>query len=81
MPKITSLLNKVVIPRIFMFYFVFCIIVVLLTFGLPSFYRRGIDRRLVAAFYLCRDKSNKQGKFDQLKMSNYDRQYFEKLKL
>ena len=78
MPEITYLLNKMVIPRRFRF---FCVVVVLLTFGMPSFYRRGVNRRLVAAFYLCPDESNKQGKFDQLKMSNYGCQYVEKLKL
>ena len=36
-----------------MFYFVFCVVVVLSTFGLSSFFHRGVVRRLVAAFYLC----------------------------
>ena len=42
-----------------MFYFVFCVVIVLSTFGLSSFslssalLRRGVVRRLVAAFYPC----------------------------
>ena len=48
-----------------MVYFVFCVVVVLSTFGLSSFYRRGAVRRLVAAFYLCISDSDKQDKFNQ----------------
>ena len=41
-----------VLPPRFSLYFVFCVIVVLSMFGLSSFYRRGVVRRLVVAFYL-----------------------------
>ena len=43
--------------------------------------RRGIVRRLVAMFYLCGGDSDKQGKFDQSKISNYGSQYVEELEL
>ena len=48
-----------VIPRTFIFYFVFCVVVVLLTFGLSLFYQCGVVRCLIAAFYLCGGHSNK----------------------
>ena len=53
------LFNKVVLLRIFMFYFVFCVVVVLSTFGLLSFYRYDFVRRLIMAFYLCEGDSNR----------------------
>ena len=59
-----------VLPRKFRFYFVFCIVVVLLKFGLSSFYRRGVVRRLVIAFYLCVGDSDKQNRFDQSNISS-----------
>ena len=40
-----------------MFYFVFCVVVILLTFGLSSFYRRGAVHRLVVTYYMCRGNS------------------------
>ena len=68
-----------VLSRIFGFYFVFCIIVVLLTFGLLSFYRRGVIHHLIAVFYLYGSDSNMQKIFDHLKISNYDSQYVKEL--
>ena len=52
-------LNKVVLPRIFRFYFICYVIVVLSTFDLSSFYRRSVVRHLVMIFYLCRGDSDK----------------------
>ena len=52
------LLNKVVFPRIFRFYLIFCVIVVLSTFGLL------FDRFLVATFNLCESDSYKKDRFD-----------------
>ena len=73
-----------VIPLRFMFYFVFCVIVVLSTFDLSSFYQHLVCRRLcydVVSVYLCDDNSDKQDIFDQSKISNYDRQYIKELEL
>ena len=56
-------------------------IVVLSTFGLSSFYRRGIICRFVAAFYLCVDNSEKLDIFDQLNILNYGYHYVEELEL
>ena len=58
------LLNKVVLLQRFRFYFVFCVFVVLSTFGLLSVYRSGVVRHLVTTFYLCRGDSDKQDRFD-----------------
>ena len=52
------------------FYFVFCVVVVLSTFGLSLFYRHGVVCHLVAAFYLCEGDSDRQDRFE---MSNYGR--------
>ena len=41
------------------FFFCFFFVVVLSTFGLLSFYRRGIVFLLVAVFYLCEGDSDK----------------------
>ena len=65
----------------FRFYFVFCIFVVLSTFGLLSVYKRCVVRHLVTTFYLYGGDSDKQDRFDQLKISNYGRQYVEELEL
>ena len=70
-----------VLLQIFRFYFVFCVIIVLSTFGLSSFYRRGVVRHLIAVFYLCGGDSDKQDIFDQSKISNYGHKYVEELKL
>ena len=65
----------------FRFYFIFCIFVVLSTFGFLSVYRCGVVCHLVTMFYLCGGDSDKQDRFDQLKISNYGRQYIEELEL
>ena len=70
-----------VLSRRFKFYFVFCVVVVLLKFGLSLFYRRCVIRRFVIVFYLCKDYSDRQGSFDESKISNYDIQYIEELEL
>ena len=60
-----------VIPLRFKFYFVFCV-VVLSTFGLSSFYRCGVVCRLVVMFYRCESDLDRQNRFNQSKISNYD---------
>ena len=45
------LFNKVVSPRRFMFYFIFCVVVVLSMFGLSSFYRPLVCCWLVTTWY------------------------------
>ena len=45
------------------------------TFGLLSFYRRGVIRRLVTVFYLYGGDSDRQNRFDQSKISNFGHQY------
>ena len=56
----------------------------------PSYYdvlfivdllRRDVFRHLVTTLYLCGGNSNRQSKFDQPKISDYDRQYVEELEL
>ena len=42
--------------------------------------RFGVVHRLVAMLYLLGDDSDRQNKFDQSKISNYERQYIEELK-
>ena len=46
------LLNKEVLTRRFRFYFVFCVVVVLSTFGLSSFYRRLVSRRFINIWFV-----------------------------
>ena len=71
-----------VIQRIFKFYFVFLCCVVLSTFGLSyALLRRSIVRRRVVTFYSCESNLDRQGRFDQLKILNYDCYYVEELKL
>ena len=60
-----------VLSQRFKFYFVFCIVVVLSTYGLSSFYRHDVIRCLVVIFYLCGGNSYRQSKFDESKISNY----------
>ena len=73
-----------------MFYFIFCVVIILLMFGLSSFIdvwfvvgllQRGVIRRLIAAFYLYEGDLNKQDRFDQSNISNYSLQYVEELEL
>ena len=61
-----------VIPLRFKFYFVFCVVVVLSTFGLSSFYQCGVVCRLVVMFYRCESDLDRQNRFKQSKISNYD---------
>ena len=61
-----------VIPLRFKFYFVFCVVVVLSTFGFSSFYRCGVVCRLVVMFYRCESDLDRQNRFNQSKISNYD---------
>ena len=81
-----------VLPRRFrFFFFFFCVVIVLSTFGLSSFYRLLVYRRLcydmvlfhrlVSAFYPYENNSNMQDIFDQSNISNYGREYVKKLKL
>ena len=42
-------------------------------FGLSSFYRCGVVRHFVTAFYLCESVLDKQSKCDQSKKLNYGR--------
>ena len=42
--------------------------------------RLAVVCRFVAAFYLCRSDSDTQSGFNQLNISNYNRQYIEELK-
>ena len=69
--------QRLICRRFIDFYFS----VVLSTFVLSLFYRRGVVRRLVAAFYLCGGDLDRQNKFDQSKISNYDCLYVKELKL
>ena len=41
--------------------------------------RCGVFRRLIITLYLCVSDSDKKNGFDQLKISDYDRQYAEEL--
>ena len=78
-----------VLSQRFRFYLVFCVVVVLLAFGLSlSYYdiwfvisllRCGVVRCLVVALYLCVGDLNRQNGFDQSKISNYGYQYVEEL--
>ena len=53
-----------------------------MTFGLLiGLLRCSTVRRFIATFYLCEGDSDKQNKFDRSKISNYNRQYVEELKL
>ena len=70
-----------VLPQRFSVYFVFCVIVILLMFGLSSFYRRGVVRHLLVTFYLYGGDSDRQCKFDQSNILNYSHQYVEELEL
>ena len=71
-----------IFPQRFKFYFVFCVIVLLSTFGLLlALLRCGSIRHLIAVFYSCEGNSNRQGRFDQSNISNYGHQYVEELEL
>ena len=81
--------NKVVIPQRFRFYFVFCVVFVVSTFGLLSFYRRFVYRCFIDVVlfvillrhFICGRDLDKQNKFDQSKISNYNLHYIEELEL
>ena len=62
-----------VILRKFRFYFIFYIIVILLTFGLSlALLRCGVIRLFITMFYPCESDLNKQNRFDPSNISNYD---------
>ena len=73
-------INKVVLPRRFKFFFL-CYHRFIDVWFVFNFLRHGVVHRLVAAFYLCDDDSDRQNKFDQSKISNYGCQYIEELEL
>ena len=58
----------------FMIYFVFFLLSLAL-------FRYGIIIRLAVTFYFYESDSDRQYIFDQLKISNYDHQYVEEIKL
>ena len=60
--------------------FFFCVFIVLSAFWfVVCLLQRDAIHHLVATFYLCGRNSDKQSRFYQSKISNYGRQYVEKL--